>query len=291
MIDSTKYNISPDEAKQLADYAGIGIEITELGPASAERNLDVDYDDLIESLAKCACLGEPADFCEFVANAHDLLIAASFSNDAVSNIIVLGYKQGISRGFGPSATCLGGCYYMGTFVEQDYQKAAELYEIAMELEDYQGVINLGYIYEYGRTGETDYLKAYEYYSLAATLEPSVEAIYKMGDIFSRGQVFGKDMVKAVNLWKKSYNLAASNDDRVGLAQPAIRLAQAMLEPDCEKWGLSLDPLLALKLFQEAEIGLRKEISSGATYYQKRLQEAIEGQAQTRAMLDIEVYID
>lgn len=288
---SSKYTISPEEAQELAEYADLGVEITDLGPTSNEQNLDLDYDSLKEGLAKAACIGSPEDFCEFVDGMRDLLIGASFTDDEIARIVVLGYKQGIYHGYGPSATSLGGCYYMGTFVEQDYQKAAELYEIAMELEDYQGVINLGYIYEYGRTGETDYLKAYEYYSLAATLDPSVEAICKMGDIFSRGTVFGKDMAKAINLWKKSYHLAEEKEDRVGLAQPAMRIAQSMMQPDCEEWGLSLDPLLALKLFQEAEVGLRQEILHGATYYQGRLQKAIEGQQQARELLDIEVCID
>lgn len=49
--------------------------------------------------------------------------------------------------------------------------------------------------------------------------------------------------------------------------------------------MSTDPLEALKLFQQTEIGLCKEIADGAVHYEKRLKEAIEGQAQTRKLVE------
>ena len=54
---------------------------------------------------------------------------------------------------------LGALYYMGDLVEQDYAKAAELYEMAADAGCFQSIINLGYIYEYGRTGKPDHTKA------------------------------------------------------------------------------------------------------------------------------------
>ncbi len=43
---------------------------------------------------------------------------------------------------------------------------------------------------------------------------------------------------------------------------------------------------ALHLFQQAEIGLRIDITeNGMTYYQKRLVEAIEGQERARALVE------
>ena len=47
-----------------------------------------------------------------------------------------------------------------------------------------------------------------------------------------------------------------------------------------------DPLRAFALFQRAEIGLRKDIASGKTYYVKRLQKIIEGQEGARALIDV-----
>ncbi|MCI6334064.1 MAG: hypothetical protein MR770_09890 [Desulfovibrio piger] len=50
-------------------------------------------------------------------------------------------------------------------------------------------------------------------------------------------------------------------------------------------GIESDPLRALALFQQAEIGLRLDIADGQTYYRARLEEAIEGQRRARELLD------
>ena len=69
------------------------------------------------------------------------------------------------------------------------------------------------------------------------------------------------------------------------AQPAIRIAQLIVGPDCEEAGMEPDMLQALMLFQQAEVGLRIDIDDGQVYYKKRLAEAIEGQRIARDMLD------
>lgn len=48
----------------------------------------------------------------------------------VVEVLVLGYKLGIADGSGACMNDLGALYYMGDLVEQDYVKAAELYEMA-----------------------------------------------------------------------------------------------------------------------------------------------------------------
>lgn len=49
--------------------------------------------------------------------------------------------------------------------------------------------------------------------------------------------------------------------------------------------VELNPLRALILFQQAEIGLRIDIADGQTYYAKRLNKALEGQQKARALVD------
>lgn len=46
-----------------------------------------------------------------------------------------------------------------------------------------------------------------------------------------------------------------------------------------------NPLRALMLFQQAEIGLRIDIADGQTYYANCLNKAIEGQQKARALVD------
>lgn len=122
----------------------------------------------------------------------------------------------------------------------------------------------------------------EYYALATTLADSSEAAYKLGDMYSRGKFVERDMAKAYQLWSRSLELA---EDVVEVAQPAIRIAQLILSNDREQAGVDFDPMHALLLFQQAEIGLRIDIDNGQTYYRKRLEEAFEGQERARAIID------
>lgn len=221
-------------------------------------------------------------------NAERIRRAAQVS-DEVTEMLLLGFRAAISSGNALCMNCLGALYYMGDMVEQDYAKAAELYEMAMEHGCYQSIINLGYIYEYGRTGAPDYEKAYRYYSLAAALASSSEAAYKLGDMYSRGRGVKRDMKKAHALYMRSLDLAKGD---VAAAQPAIRLAKMYIDPEGPGYGVECDPLYALALFQRAEIGLRKDIANGQFYYKKRLVEAIEGQVAARQMLEMsEGFID
>lgn len=50
----------------------------------------------------------------------------------VVEVLVLGYKLGIADGNGACMNDLGALYYMSDLVEQDYVKAAELYEMAAD---------------------------------------------------------------------------------------------------------------------------------------------------------------
>lgn len=51
------------------------------------------------------------------------------------------------------------------------------------------------------------------------------------------------------------------------------------------YDIPFDPLYALHLYQETEIGLRIDIKDGQYSYEKRLQEALEGQKCARALVE------
>lgn len=287
MVDESKYAATLEEEMRAARIANIELTADERG--AIERLLDggpcVDVDALLQEMAEAAFSSESGTFAAFVARNHQRICVAAADSDDVPKLLVIGYKMGISRGDAACMNDLGVLYYMGDLVEQDYVKAAELYEMAMNHGCYQSIINLGYIWEYGRTGERDYQKAYQYYALAAALADSSEAAYKLGDMYSRGKFVERDMAKAYQLWSRSLDLA---EDIVEIAQPAIRIAQLLLSEDCESAGAKRDPMRALQLFQQAEIGLRVDIDNGQTYYRKRLEEAIEGQERARAIIDGQV---
>ena len=304
-----KYQVTEDDVKRMAELAEMDFGTGDLHALSEEEIFDELFKDFdlnegefpadpnqmygvlllkrVQGQLADAALSTMHDIDSFYdywhENKESIRDAAQLS-PAIKEMLVLGFRMAISVGSAASANCLGALYYMGDVVEQDYAKAAELYELAMAGGCYQSIINLGYIYEYGRIGKPDHAKAYEFYSLAAALAPSCEAIYKLGDMFSRGRAVKRDMKKAFALYERSLQMAQSDEE---YAQPAIRIAQILIDPDCFEYDIDPDPLRALALFQRAEIGLRLDIADGQFYYKKRLQEAIEGQEIARAMVEDE----
>jgi len=241
--------------------------------------------DLAKRIAEFAITKPSDEFAGAILEVLDNVETLSATSPRLVELVLAGLKQGITSQCGASANNLGAMYYMGHFVEQDYAIAAGLYETAADWGDYQGLINLGYIYEYGRTGKKDMQRAYECYALSAAMTQHFEALYKLGDMYSRGFAGKKDMKRAVKLWQQSYHVAETTRQE---AQAAIRLAPIFLSSEAENVGLEIDPMAALVLFQKAEVGMRMEIMDGATYYAKRLEEAIKGQDDARMLLDLKL---
>lgn len=233
--------------------------------------------------------GDGDDYCGFIEEHMPFLSILGAEFPEIRKLVMYGYRLGVINSSGACMNNLGALYYMGDIVEQDYQKAAALYEAAADAGCYQGMINLGYIYEYGRTGEPDYQKAYECYALACALAPSAEATYKLGDMYSRGKAVARNISRAYELYNRSLDLAETDELK---AQAAIRVAKCIMNGDAPEAGEQSSLLRALHLYQIAEVGLRKDIDAGATYYRKRLAEAIEGQQNVRALLDVsESFLD
>ena len=241
--------------------------------------------DLVRELRECLPEDAPYGFACFMDANFGRLVQATACEPLIPELVVFAYRVGITAGFSGCMNDLGCRYYLGDLVSQDYGRAAELYEMAMDNGCYQSIINLGYIWEYGRTGERDFERAFQYYALASALAPSAEATYKLGDMYARGEYVERNIKRAYGLWCRSYDLA-DEDDVCELAQPAARIGLLLLnEEDRMAAGIDHNPLRALELLQTAEIGLRISIKHGSTYYRKRLAEVIEGQSRARALLD------
>lgn len=205
-----------------------------------------------------------------------------YGDPTFDRLAILGLEYGVACGDGDCANYFGAMYYMGNGVDQDYVRAKELYEIAERKGSVQAMINLGYIYEYGRTGEPDHLKAYMQYAKVATVFGQYEALYKLGDMYSRAKVVERDLYAAWRLYERSLEAA---EGIVQQAQPAIRIAKLISDRENEELDIPYDPMRALELYQLAERGLRVDIANGMTYYARRLEEALSGQELMRAVLD------
>lgn len=283
------YGITKNDVMRMAELSGM-----EFIEHEDEESFDEAFADgdvvygsgfvkrLLGEMAEVAFSAEGDQFAEYVYNNRSEIYDVAAQVPEVVEMLVLGYKVGISNGSSGCMNDLGAFYYMGSLVEQDFNKAAELFEMAADAGCYQSVINLGYIYEYGRMGEPDFEKAYRWYSLAAALLPSYEAVYKLGDMFERGRGVPQDKKKAYRLYERSLNMAYGD---VECAQPAFRIASMLIDPEGSDYGVQSDALRALSLFQQAEVGLRKDIASGQFYYVNRLREAIAGQEKARNLLE------
>ncbi len=284
------FELTGEDVLRIAKLGGMPIEdedssfSPEDASDEAEAAFDphvVDVDELLRQMANAALDSDEDEFARFMSE-NKGTVARAADDPRVPEMVGLGYRFGISCGSAACMNDLGAYYYMGGVLEQDYQKARDLYQMAADRGCQQSIINLGYIFEYGRTGEPDYARAYQCYALAAALEPSWEASYKLGDMYSRGRSVERNLARACLLWERSLDLAKGI---VQIAQPAIRIAQLLVSPDCAKWGIEPDPLRALMLFQQAEVGLRLDIADGQTYYRRRLQQAIDGQRQARELVE------
>lgn len=249
-----------------------------------ERISDIidDYQEIIMHLGYLTFSKRFDEMCDYIQELWPTILEMSKMSQELADLVVISYKQAIAEEHGPSMNNLGALYYNGELVEQDYKKAAELYEMAGANGEIQGYVNLGYIWEYGRMGEKDPHKAYQCYALACALEEHFEALYKLGDMYSKGMGVKKNMITAITLWQKSLSVSE------GLPQEchaALRLGKIIVDPEkARKLGQPYEPLLALNFFLKAEIGFRVEIKNGLTYYSKQLREAMEGQEKARLAL-------
>ncbi len=274
--------LTPQEFFSKENYAWIESLVPHEGQEFVPISDDEDFVGFCTELAVRILAGESHEF-EQMLEQYEGSVHKYRNYPEFARLMKLGLEFGVADGSGACANYLGAAYYMGGFVEQDYASAKELYEIAESKGVIQAMINLGYIYEYGRVGEPDHEKAYRQYAKAAALSGACEPLYKLGDMYSRGTVDGQDYNIAFYLYERS--LDAAGDDVVMAAQPAIRLAKMLIDDEMTERDLPYEPMRALALFQMAERGLRIDISRGQTFYEKRLQEALEGQEKARKLVD------
>ena len=81
---------------------------------------------------------------------------------------------------------LGGRYKQGLGVEQSYQQAAELYELAARQGEATAQYNLGVMYANGQGVDQSYERAAEYYEAAAR-QGNASAQYNLGNRYYNGQ--------------------------------------------------------------------------------------------------------
>ena len=97
---------------------------------------------------------------------------------------------------------LGDSYYQGVGVDQSYQQAKELFELAATQGNVGAQYSLGVIYHHGRGVDQSYERAAEYYEAAAT-QGVADAQNNLGTLYYNGEGVEQSDERARELWMKS----------------------------------------------------------------------------------------
>lgn len=207
-----------------------------------------------------------------------LLAREMDAKGAFARIVKRLYEHGVASGDAGCCCNLANLYHntSGRGSAEDYTHAVELYELGSDRGDTQSMINLGYIYYYGRGCERDYTRAYECYARAALTHTNPEAYWKLGDLYASGKGVRKSDRIAWQLYSKAYELAGKSPLAARaahhMADYLMRGVDGVMGPDPER---------ALGLYVQAEVGYYHLIDAGLTYYQRQLDQSIEGQRLAR----------
>jgi TPR repeat protein len=166
---------------------------TKQGNVQAEYSLGLIYysnDDINKKVKALECFENAL---EQIDKLEDL--EAQFN--AKFNLLELRYNLGVR-------------YHNGRGVEQDYTKAKEWYEKALQKQEWlvdteiesEAQFNLGTLYYDGLGVEQNYKKAFEWYQKAAERGHS-RAQYNLSVIYYKGQGLKKDIVKAIKWLEES----------------------------------------------------------------------------------------
>ena len=134
-------------------------------------------------------------------------------------------------------------------------------------------------YYYGRDMEPDYEEAFRCFAIGA-FAGQLESMYKIGDMYLRGQFVDKDEQEAFIIYNRCLEMM-DDDSRSYVAGPVhLRLGDMCLKGI----GTVADPEAALFHYNLAEILLYRMVKNGNYMYKKSLRLSIEGQDKARAAL-------
>jgi len=216
------------------------ITAEEYGESKREARDFMDAEiNLAESLLAA---GDEEEIFNWAAEHHDAV-----DSPEIIEMVVKCYKYCLANNNPAAALNLGTLYYVGRGVEQDYAKAAKLYEIAAKAGEIRAICNLGYCYYYGRHQAVDYEKAYYYFNLGVQLEYDANCLYKLGDMYRDGKYVEKNIVYAEKLYQNAYD---NSDEEEIDADISLRIGQMWLNSEIHEQN----PEVALKFLQDALLG-------------------------------------
>ena len=123
------------------------------------------------------------------------------------------FEKSCNGGYGKGCIGLGDAYEKGKGVEQNMQKAIELYNKTIELGENEGHYWLGRLY----TVKQDYAKAFECYQKGCEQEDNVSC-FKVGYAYYEGYGVKQDFIKS----KEIFERLCEKDDAIGCAALGVQ---------------------------------------------------------------------
>ncbi len=151
------------------------------------------------------------------------------SNERIARKAVECYELCLEHDMPEAALDLGKLYDTGKVVEQNYQKAYELYQIAADAGLISAIRNCAYGFYYGQHQNVDYAKAYQYFSLGALLHDDANCLYKLGDMYLNGYGVDQNEDYAFILYRRALSCCQENDrDAICIADTQFRVGKCFL---------------------------------------------------------------
>lgn len=173
--------------------------------------------------------------------------------DAEKTILCISlYEKAVAAGVARAMLNLGALYYNGMLVPQDFKRARELYEEAVESDNGEiaavALCNLGYLFYYARGVAKNNEKAYHCFLQGALLYQDPICLCKVGDMYYKGEHVRKDEAVAFKLYRQAENMCYKRD---AISEVSVRLGRCLLYGNGER----KDPFAALSYLFKAKSAL------------------------------------
>ena len=214
----------------------------------------------------------PYEIQDIIWNDKSYLEYKQEDRDKLLNLIIKSAEA--NDGDGHICNQLGAMYAEGKLVEEDPVMSYEWYKKSSDLCYPLGTSNLGFSYMYGLGTEINYEEAFKCFSEAANFGV-MDAVIRLGDMYSFGNYVDKNNRKAYMLYVQAYRTVKNNLKDLQSYQvysdATIRLGNCYYFGQ----GVEQDLLQAYHFYSEAYYYylLRKEM--GDSYYHSGLKKSRE----------------
>ena len=169
------------------------------------------------------------------------------TNDEIKRVIEY-YTAGMMAEIPVAFSNLGKMYYDGEYVEQNYEKALELFTKAADLGDTRAACKLGNCYYSGEHCNLDLEKAFKFFVSAALIDSNCEAFCMLGDMYLNGQFVDKHEDTAYALYCKAEENITEDDSDVVKSNIYMRVGECKLNGI----GCNIDLFEALEKLTKAQ---------------------------------------